>query len=306
MISSWNEWDQLKEVVVGDASGANWPSHDPCFIKELADAPWKETPPPSGPVPQWLIDEANEDLQGLVDILTKAGVKVTRPAPRNFVESLGMYNYCPRDRLLIAGDKIVDVAMMLPCRDQEIECLESVTDQAEVLHMPKEYGRGYVLDAANICRLNDTWLFLESSSGNREAAVWLQARFPEIKIEVVNFYAGVHIDSTISALREGVVVLNAARVNEKNCPKVFEKWDKIWVDEVVPQGFYNYPYASKWIALNMFSISPDTVIVDSAQKKIITLLERKGFTVIPHELRHSRTLGGGFHCVTLDTWRQHG
>jgi len=26
--------------------------------------------------------------------------------------------------------------------------------------------------------------------------------------------------------------------------------------------------------------------------------------VIPHELRHSRTLGGGFHCVTLDTWRQ--
>ena len=32
-------------------------------------------------------------------------------------------------------------------------------------------------------------------------------------------------------------------------------------------------------------------------------LEQRGFTVIPLELRHSRTLGGGFHCVTLDLVR---
>lgn len=304
MISSWNEWDKLKEVVVGDASGANWPDHDPCFIKELADAPWKETLPPAGPVPSHIIDEANEDLEGLVSILKQAGVTVRRPTPRDFVAARGMYNYCPRDRLLVVGDKIVDVAMMLPCRYQETECLSFVTEQAEVLEMPKT-GE-YVMDAANVCRLNDTLLFLESSSGNRQSAIWLQAHFPELKVEICNFYAGVHIDSTISVLREGVVVLNAARVNEQNCPKVFDKWDKIWVDEVVPQGFYGYPYASKWIALNMFSIDPQTVIVDAAQTKLITTLERKGFTVIPHTLRHSRTLGGGFHCVTLDTWREHG
>jgi hypothetical protein len=29
-----------------------------------------------------------------------------------------------------------------------------------------------------------------------------------------------------------------------------------------------------------------------------------GMTVIPLELRHSRTLGGGFHCVTLDLHRE--
>jgi glycine amidinotransferase/scyllo-inosamine-4-phosphate amidinotransferase 1 len=34
-------------------------------------------------------------------------------------------------------------------------------------------------------------------------------------------------------------------------------------------------------------------------------LEQHKFTVIPQELRHSRTLGGGFHCVTLDTRRKH-
>jgi N-dimethylarginine dimethylaminohydrolase len=100
------------------------------------------------------------------------------------------------------------------------------------------------------------------------------------------------------------VVLNASRVTPENCPRALDGWDKIWVDDVVAQDFYQYPYASKWIAMNMLSISPDTVIVDQAQTQLITTLENHGLTVIPHCLRHSRTLGGGFHCVTLDLWRQ--
>jgi glycine amidinotransferase/scyllo-inosamine-4-phosphate amidinotransferase 1 len=74
---------------------------------------------------------------------------------------------------------------------------------------------------------------------------------------------------------------------------------------VVAQGFYQYPYASKWIALNMLVLDPHTVIVDQQQTQLIKLLESHQFTVIPQELRHSRTLGGGFHCVTLDTRRKH-
>jgi glycine amidinotransferase/scyllo-inosamine-4-phosphate amidinotransferase 1 len=73
----------------------------------------------------------------------------------------------------------------------------------------------------------------------------------------------------------------------------------------VAQGFYQYPYASKWIALNMLSIDPRTVIVDAKQDAMIQALEQgMGMTVIPLELRHSRTLGGGFHCVTLDLHRE--
>ena len=88
-------------------------------------------------------------------------------------------------------------------------------------------------------------------------------------------------------------------------PSVFKNWDKIWVDDVVPQDFYQYPYASKWIGLNMLSIDPNTVIVDSAQTDLIQTLQQRKFAVIPMQLRHSRTLGGGFHCVTLDLVREH-
>jgi scyllo-inosamine-4-phosphate amidinotransferase 1 len=84
---------------------------------------------------------------------------------------------------------------------------------------------------------------------------------------------------------------------------VFDGWQKIYATDVVAQGFYNYPYASKWIALNMLVLDPHTVVVDRHQTELIRLLEQQHFTVIPLELRHSRTLGGGFHCVTLDTRR---
>lgn len=303
-IHSYNEWDTLKEIVVGIADHANWPSGDPVFSTESERTTWKETAVPAGPVPQWIIDESNEDLQGLCDILTQSGVTVHRPDPMDFVTLNGMYNYCPRDRLLIAGDVVVDTAMLYPCRDIELYALDEVwKDVEEDKFITMSRGQGMVLDAANVCRMDDNWLFLESSSGNRKAYEWLCERFPHINIELCNFYAGVHIDSTIVPLRDGTVMVNASRVTPANIPTCIKDWEIIWVEDCVPQSFYQYPYASKWIGMNTLSISPDTVIVDASQTQLIADLESRRFTVIPHVLRHSRTLGGGFHCVTLDTWR---
>ena len=302
-IHSYNEWDRLREIIVGTATHANWPTDDPVFAQEGEKTTWKETPVPSGPVPQWIIDETNEDLQGLVDILEKSHVKVRWPIDIDFQRSGGMYNYCPRDRVLIAGDIVVDVAMMYPCRDQEIHAMEWLIHHGhKFLTMPRD--QGMVCDAANICRLNDKWLFLESTSGNRAAAEWLAQQFPNIDIYGCDFYSGVHIDSTIVPLRDGVVMVNGSRVNSNNIPRCFVGWEIIIVNEVESQDFYQYPYASKWIGMNTLSIDSQTVIVDAAQTEIIKELERRKFTVIPHTLRHSRTLGGGFHCVTLDTWRE--
>jgi glycine amidinotransferase/scyllo-inosamine-4-phosphate amidinotransferase 1 len=52
-------------------------------------------------------------------------------------------------------------------------------------------------------------------------------------------------------------------------------------------------------------LDPHTVIMDAAQTQLRHTLESHGFEVIPLTLSHSRTLGGGFHCVTLDTHRDH-
>ena len=303
MINSKNEWDSLRRVVVGCADYANWPVNDPVFKNENAKTTWKETPPPSGPVPQHIIDETNQDLDTLVQTLEQLHIEVLRPTDMNFQTHDGMYNYCPRDRLLIYGSTVIDPVMMYPCRDMEIQCYYDILEHVSTVEMPR--GQGMILDAANVLRLNDSMLYLESPSGNRAAHEWLCSKFPDTKIETCSFYGGVHIDSTVVPLREGLVMFNGARVNDSNCPTVFKDWDKIYIDDTVPQEFYQYPFASKWIALNMLVIDPHTVIVDRNQPDLIRKLEQWHFTVIPLELRHSRTLGGGFHCVTLDLLRDH-
>lgn len=303
MISSWNEYDPLKKIVVGSATHANWPVYDPVFRAEETNTLWKETPLPSGPVPQWIIDETERDLQRLCTILTVHGVEVVRPAPMNFQVHDGLYNYCPRDRFIIHGDKVINPAMMYPCRDMEYQCYIDYLEEAGcIVHMPR--NQGMVLDAANILRVEkNKWLFLESASGNRAAYDWLCTTFPEVEIELCNFYAGVHIDSTIVALNKDTFIVNGSRVTNSTMPKMLKDKEIITVNDVVPQGFHEYPYASKWIALNMLSINPTTVIVDAEQTLLIKTLEALHFTVIPLTLRHSRTLGGGFHCVTLDLVR---
>jgi glycine amidinotransferase/scyllo-inosamine-4-phosphate amidinotransferase 1 len=274
------------------------------FAQESEKTLWKETPVPAGPVPEWIVDQAEAELDDLAVKLTKLGVEVHRPAELDFVNLNGMYNYCPRDRLLVAGTTIVDPAMMYPCRNMELAAYHDVVDAAEqYLHMPR--NEGMTLDAANVCRLNDTWLYLESASGNRAAYDWLCEKFPNITIELCNFYAGVHIDSTIVPLREGLVLVNGARVTADTLPQAFANWEVLYIDQVVEQGFHQYPYASKWIALNMLVVDPATVIMDADQTELRRMLETRGFEVIPHKLSHSRTLGGGFHCVTLDLWREH-
>ena len=100
-ISTYNEWDSLKSVVVGSAKYANWPTTDPVFARESEKTTWKETPVPSGSVPEHIVNEADEDLNILAYTLHNLGIHVIRPSPRNYPVTGGMYNYCPRDRLLV-------------------------------------------------------------------------------------------------------------------------------------------------------------------------------------------------------------
>ena len=61
--------------------------------------------------------------------------------------------------------------------------------------------------------------------------------------------------------------------------------------------------ASKWLGMNMMMISPTLAAVDSNQPELMKLLKRYHIDSLPVLIRHGRVLGGGIHCVTLDTRR---
>lgn len=320
IVNSSNEWGRLESVVVGSATGANWPVLDPKFAKNWEDTLYKDRPHPKGPALQEVIDIANYDLDVLAAVFRMHGATVYRPS--EMTSSLVMtpnwhsdqfYTYCPRDTHLVMGNKVIETPMAYPSRQFESDYYADIRSSAiadgcnwYAAPRPMHDGRDEpIFDAANCLRMNDTILYLKSSTGNDLGAKWLQSTMPEVKVVVLdNVYAYAHIDSTISVIRDGLVVLNASRINESNCPDVFDGWDKIWFDDPVATEFVEYPYASKWIGMNLMMLDPYTAIVDKHQHSLIRSLSDRYVTVIPLELRMSRTLGGGFHCVTLDLHRR--
>jgi glycine amidinotransferase/scyllo-inosamine-4-phosphate amidinotransferase 1 len=160
-------------------------------------------------------------------------------------------------------------------------------------------------DAANVLRLGTDLLYLISDSGNERGWRWLQSTVGDEYVvhPCRDIYAHTHVDSTIVPLQPGLVLLNPARVNDKNMPDVLRKWDHIWCPELVDIGYTGRSRASTWIGMNLLVIRPGLVIADARQHELLRLLERHGIDAIPMTLSHSRTLGGGFHCVSLDVRR---
>ena len=60
---------------------------------------------------------------------------------------------------------------------------------------------------------------------------------------------------------------------------------------------------SPYIGLNLLSVNQNLVILDINQSSLRKTLDAYGIDSIGMNLKHARTISGGFHCVTLDTLR---
>ena len=336
IINSNNEWDKLKSIVVGSARGARFPILDHVFSLQAITTTWEESPLPQGKLPEKVIRQATQDLRQFIMLLGKYNVDVHRPQRLDFDmecvnydwETDGMYNYCPRDLLLVVGNTVIETPMVYRSRQNEVRAYEDIKRKAiasgavwiaaprptlledEVFVedgktvLTEEYP---IFDAANVCRLGKDLLYLVSSTGNYRGAEWLQQVLPNHKVHIVDdLYSYAHIDSTIVPLEEGVVLLNGSRVDESNYPKVFKDWKRIYVEdgEMINQYYDSYPYASKWIGMNLLVIEPGLLVMEQGQPFLRKKLEKEGYECLTTPMRMARTLGGGLHCVTLDLCRE--
>jgi N-dimethylarginine dimethylaminohydrolase len=382
-VNSHNEWDPLREIIVGTGQGTTatlaWMRPGPVPQDVLVKARALSVKA----CPKWFYDEVEEDLQGLVDVLQKLGVKVHRPAPFDqdamygtpfwTTNSNNVYN--TRDLNLVVGNTVVESPSYLASRYYETTALypiwygyfqsgfrwiagpkpalnyeaklpyfrdesERVLTDEDLKHQRLTGGRleklhklaerEILFEAANTLRMGKDLLYLVSSSGNVLAAKWLQSVLgDEYRVHTTSaIYRSSHIDSTAMALRPGLVMLNDTRVNQKNCPSLFDKWDKVYFGDVAPtseselkfqkevrdpigheleaMGFQTnlHDMASPWVGMNFLSVNPETVIVDERQTNLMRRMESLKLTVVPVRMRHIYTQGGGIHCATLDTVRE--
>ena len=305
-ISTQNEYSLLRSIIVGSAKQFSWPINDTEFDKSIASSTF-EYSHEKKILPADIIKETEEDLDRLVNVLEKENVKVYRPKIDK-----SNWSYSARDIILTVGSRVIECPTRYHSRANEAEFYEhikksSLESGCKWIRAPRPIkDDDPMFDAANVLKFDDKLLYLMSSTGNRPGAEWLQQQVGT-DFEVIvwkDVYAFAHIDSTIASLNKNTILLNASRVSYNSLPLFLRQHRKIWINDIVARDFYQFPFASKWIGLNMLSINPETVIVDSIQKKLIEQLKDLGFRVIELELRHSRTLGGGFHCVTLDLERE--
>lgn len=342
VVSSCTEWDPLEEVVVGRMSGGVFPTWQSSMRDTMPEESWPVFQSRGGsPLPAAEILAAEEELEGLVDVLEGEGITVVRPEPLDHEATFstpdwdsagGLYAAMPRDSLIVIGDTIVEAPLSWRCRYHESAAYRSLLKSyflrgARWLHAPRpqltaelfaaEDGgpedRAYavtefepVFDAADFMRFGRDIVVQQSHVTNRFGIEWLQRAIgDEFRIHrvAVDDPHAMHIDATLVPLAPGKLLVNPGRFVDHD---LFEDWEILEAPApALPAGWPMY-FCSAWVSMNVLSLDPETVVVERQETATIEALEAWGFRCVPVDFRHVYSFGGSFHCVTLDVRRRGG
>lgn len=176
---------------------------------------------------------------------------------------------------------------------------------------PYHVGFEMMMDAAQIIRIGMDVLVNVSTAHHQLAYDWLARHFAgRLRLHRLYRLSDDHIDSTVLPLRPGLLLARSPQIVDR-LPAALQRWDRIYYPEPAADAFPDYDdtaliLSSKYIDMNVLSVDPHTVLVNSAHHEMLRLLESKGLTAIPVRHRHRRLFGGGFHCFTVDTVRDGG
>ena len=170
-----------------------------------------------------------------------------------------------------------------------------------------------IFDAADCSRLGNDILVQESMTTNRAGIRWLKKHLEPrgFRVHPVHFPLDLfpsHIDCTFVPLRPGLILTNPDRPIRKEEEKMFK--DNGWEFISAPQPTCSndempmFCQSSKWLSMNVLSISPTKVICEEREKPLQELLSKHGFDVFPLPFRKVFEFGGSFHCATWDIRRK--
>lgn len=168
-----------------------------------------------------------------------------------------------------------------------------------------------IFDAADMMRMGKD-VFVQNSMTCNEAGIeWLKRELAQhdIRVHTVRFpydFAPSHLDCTFVPLRPGLILTNPERPILEKDAKVFH--DNGWRFLQCPSPNNECrPWASqssKWLSMNLLSISEDTVICEEQEVDLHKVLEAEGFEVIKVPFRAVYEFGGSLHCATWDVLRE--
>ncbi len=250
IVNSWNEWDPLREVIVGSARGAAdmgfEPALSPYFPLESPGRSFR-----GQPVHPAVVEDAERQLDHFANLLERRGITVRRPDPvdhsipiktPDWEISGGHATACPRDLLLVVGNEIIEAPMAQRARYFEFRAYRSLLKDyfacgARWTAAPKalmsdmlyrehgqstfDFASGPLLtefepafDAACFARCGRDIFWQPDLVSNDLGAEWLRRHLgPDFRIHRITFRepTPTHIDTTLVPVRPGVVLANPER-----------------------------------------------------------------------------------------------
>lgn len=351
IVSSYNEWDPLQEVIVGSVKGAMKMPLEP-LTKALFEASLSQENIrkfQSSVFTDEEIQEAEAQLDGLATILEMQGITVKRPESINYAQKVitpafkiksGNCSACPRDTIMIIGNRIIEASMSFRSRYFEhLAYRKLIKDYflkgAKWVAAPKPsmfddlYVSNYSLDdspfdavehnaltefepsfdAASFVRFGRDIFYQLDLVTNQFAVKWLESElgndFKFHKIKFHNKLIPTHIDTTLIPIRPGLLLVNPERPCIDGSLDFFKKnnWKVIDGLPSINKSKVHSPSVSNWISMNFLSIDEETVIVEEKEEPMIKLLESLDCKVITCPFDKVYKFGGGVHCCTVDIRR---
>jgi|ERR671915_2047157 glycine amidinotransferase len=351
-VNSYDEWSPLEEIIVGTPYHLDY-YNDESFRLFFYDNLREERAfaVPHSPVfrtkpSDRLKEECLEDLDGLIETMEQAGVKVRRPEMLTSVPVVQTpwwstpmgHAMMPRDNFLVVGDEIIESSPVVRARYFEGDLYKELfteyfragakwtvaprsrlmdrnLDYSYVIKMgytgplPDDPSYEMMWDAAQCLRFGRDIVFNASTENHRLGVEWLRRHLgSDFNVHMVEVTDN-HIDSFLMPLRPGKLLFREG-LDINLLPEALRKWDLIQYRhfdkpvEIMEEGIPKL--ASQSVAMNVLPLDEDRIILQDIQEPLIRDLEKHGFTPIPLRWRHGRSLGGGFHCVTLDIRRRGG
>jgi glycine amidinotransferase len=338
VVNSFTEWEPLEEVVVGRLTGGVFPSWQDSMEYTMPETSWPVFKQCGGaPLPEAHVAAAEAELDFFASTLEAEGVRVVRPDVVDHAKSFetpswkssgGLYAAMPRDLLMVVGDAIIEAPMSWRCRYYEVEAFRGLIKSyfrggARWLSAPRpqltddlwnsavasdptawaitEFEP--VFDTADFMRFGEDIVCQRSHVTNEFGIEWLRrAVEPDFRVSCIDVEDphAMHIDATMAPLSPGKLLVNPERYIHS---RLFDGWDIRPAPR--PTVTANWPmyFCSPWVSMNVLSLGPDTVVVESHEQPLIDELTAWGLRCIPVDFRHVYSFGGSFHCVTLDVRR---
>ena len=165
-------------------------------------------------------------------------------------------------------------------------------------------------DAADFLRFGKTIVGQLSNVTNQKGVQYLREAVPEgYSVELLDVCDehAMHIDATILPLRQGLLIYNPERVSEKALRKLdlFKDWDlHAYPYRPAPREIPPRYMTSGWLLMNVLSLDEKRIIVEAGDVEFANYIRERGMEPILCPFQHVNSIGGSFHCATVDLVRQ--